>query len=861
MPTPMMQQYFAFKSEYEDAILFYRVGDFYEMFYDDAKTASKEIGLTLTAKDCGEGERAPMCGVPFHSVDPYIAKLVRLGHKVVICDQVEDPATAKGIVKRDVTRIVTPGTVTDDTVLDGTKNNYICSVCVFNEEAAVTTCDVSTGDIYSTRFVGTNVGDKIVNELSVYSPSEVIINVSKRTIGNLYDYLFVRPYCMVHDEETERFSLSVCEELILRQFGKRPEELGLESDCIICSCGAMISYIDETQRTDISHLKGLNVYSNKQYLEIDINSRRSLELTETMRNREKRGTLLWVLDKTYSAMGARLLRKWVEMPLVDMNKINARLDAVEEMLSNYLVRGELGELMKNVRDMERLMTKVVYGTANCKDLRSICTTLSVIPGVKALLSECSTSIISYIRDELDDLSDVVSLIDNAIVDDPPFSVREGRFVKKGYNPDVDKYTDILDNGKNYIKNIEERERERTGIPKLRVGYNKVFGYYIEISKSYTDKAPEDYVRKQTLVGAERYITDELKELESVIFSAKDRDAELEYQIFSDITEKLKENKDRIQSAANLLAVLDAICSLAETAFRNNYVRPEVDLGDVIDIREGRHPVVEQYAKDSLFVPNDTYLDTAGNKLALITGPNMAGKSTYMRQCAIICIMAQIGSFVPASQARIGIVDKVFTRVGASDDLALGQSTFMLEMNEVAYILKNATKRSLIIYDEIGRGTSTFDGMSIARAVAEYTVKKIGCKSLFATHYHELTDLPDTTQGIVNYNIAAKKKNGGIVFLRKIVKGATDDSYGIEVAKLAGVPDAVTKRATEVLGTLEEGSRAVSLKSSEKSDEEVNVTFDDYKKEDVKNKILSTPLETLTPLEALNLMYELKKILE
>ncbi len=857
----MMEQYFAFKAEYCDAILFYRVGDFYEMFYEDAQTVSKEIGLTLTGKDSGDGERAPMCGVPYHSVDTYIAKLVRLGHKIIICDQIEDPAEAKGIVKRGVTRIVTPGTVTDDNMLDGTKNNYLCSIYISQPDAALTVADVSTGDIYITRFTGDSLGEKLVNALSAYAPSEVIINVSKRVLPPLYDYLFSRHECMVHDEDEERFAPEGCAELLEKQFGKNAEELGLSDECSICACCAMIRYIDETQRTPISHLKELDVYSGTQYLDIDINSRYSLELTETMRNRDKRGSLLWVLDKTKSAMGARLLRKWVEMPLVNMNKIKSRLDAVEEMYSNFMLREEIGEAMQGVRDMERLMTKVVYGTANCKDLRAICATLSVVPAVKEIISGCNADEVSAIRDRLYDLSDIVRLIDDAIVEDPPFLVREGRFIRHGYNEEVDKYVDILENGKNYIEKIEERERERTGIPKLKISYNKVFGYYIEISKSYIDRAPDDYIRKQTLVNAERYITDELKNLEATIFGAKDRDAELEYHIFCEITEKLKENKDRILNAAQMLAEIDALRSLAEVAFRNNYVRPEVDIGEVLDIRDGRHPVVEQMMKDGFFVPNDTYLDTSANRLALITGPNMAGKSTYMRQTALICIMAQIGSFVPASDARISILDKVFTRVGASDDLASGQSTFMLEMNEVAYILKNATKRSLVIYDEIGRGTSTFDGMSIARAVAEHTANKIGCKALFATHYHELTDLPDTIGGVVNYNIAAKKKNGGIVFLRKILKGATDDSYGIEVAKLAGVPSSVTKRAYEILSSLENSSRRIAAEDASQETEEVNMTFDDFKTEEVKNKLMQTQVETLTPIEAMNLVYELKKILD
>lgn len=860
MYTPMMQQYLAVKEEYTDAIVLFRLGDFYEMFFEDAKTVSKEIGLTLTARDCGGGDRAPMCGVPYHSADSYIAKLVRLGHKIVICEQMEDPAQATGLVKRDVSRIITPGTVTEGAMLTENKNNYIGCVCIGEGEAGLTFADVSTGDIYTTRLDGEGLSEKVLNELAVYEPAEVVLNISKRADHALYDYFFTRPSCMVNDEAEYRFDITQADERIYTQFGKKPEELGLQFPIIIRSVGAMLDYISETQRTQVSHIKKLSVYSDDEYLDIDINARRSLELTETMRNRETRGSLLWVLDKTKSAMGARVLRKWVEQPLVAMNDINARLDAVEELYSDIMLRGEIAEQMKEVRDLERLMTKVIYGTSNGKDLRSIANTLSVIPALKALLQNTTSPLLQGILTEFGDTSDIVELIDSAIVEDPPFSVREGRFIRKGYNEEVDRLVDILDNGKNYIAAIEQREREVTGIAKLKVSYNKVFGYYIEVTKSNVDLVPDTYIRKQTLVNSERYITDELKDLEATILGAADKDGKLEYELFCQVTDYLKGRKEAIQGAANALAALDALYSLAEVAFKYAYVRPEVDFGEVIDIREGRHPVVERFAKDSYFVPNDTYLDTATNRLALITGPNMAGKSTYMRQTALICIMAQIGSFVPAASARIGIVDKLFTRVGASDDLASGQSTFMLEMNEVAYILKNATKRSLIIYDEIGRGTSTYDGMSIARAVAEYTCAKIGAKTLFATHYHELTDLEGECEGVVNYNIAAKKKQDDILFLRKIVRGATDDSYGIEVAKLAGVPSAVIKRAKAVLAGIE-SEEAVPRVRETKPQEDQNVTLDDWRATDVKNKLMQTHPETLTPIEAMNLLYELKKMLE
>lgn len=863
MISPMMQQYLDVKSNYTDAILFFRLGDFYEMFFEDAKTVSAELGLTLTARDSGDGERAPMCGVPYHSADTYISKLVNLGHKVVICEQMENPAEAKGIVRREVVRIITPGTVTENTMLQDNKNNYLCSIYKDEREAALTFADVSTGDLYTTRVLGEQISERIVNELSAYSPAEVILNISKRADPVLYDYFFTRPSCMVNDEAAQRFDITLADEAILRQFGKKPEELGLNSTPLIAAVGAMLSYINETQRTTVSYIKDLNVYSDHEYLELDINARRSLELTETMRNRETRGTLLWVLDKTSSAMGARVLRKWVEQPLLKIGEISARLDAVEELYDSMMLRSNIAELMKSVRDLERLMTKVVYGSAGGKDLRAIANTLALLPKFKSLLNGVNAQALGRVSEALGDLSDVVAIIDEAIVDDPPFSVRDGGFIRRGYHKEVDRLQDILKNSKAYIESIETREREATGISKLKVSYNKVFGYYIEVTKSNLDHVPDTYIRKQTLVNSERYITDELKNLEATILGAADKVKNLEYELFCDLVSKVKANKERIQQAAQGLALLDVYCSLAEAAFLNNYTRPEMDLSETVDIKDGRHPVIEKFCTDSYFVPNDTYLDTENHRLSLITGPNMAGKSTYMRQTALICIMAQIGSFVPAARARIGLVDKVFTRVGASDDLSSGQSTFMLEMNEVAYILKNATQKSLIIYDEIGRGTSTFDGMSIARAVAEYTCKKIKAKCLFATHYHELTDLADEITGIVNYNIAAKKRNDSIIFLRKIVKGATDDSYGIEVAKLAGLPDSVIKRSKEVLKGLESGNIMLRMpvSTAEQNEPASNLTFEDLSLGQIKEKLLQTQIETLTPLEAMNLLFQLKSMLE
>ncbi|MCI8590391.1 MAG: DNA mismatch repair protein MutS [Clostridiales bacterium] len=861
MFSPMMQQYLEIKSNYADSILFFRLGDFYEMFFEDAKTVSAELGLTLTARDSGEEERAPMCGVPYHSADSYISKLVGLGHKVVICEQMENPSEAKGIVRREVVRIITPGTVTENTMLQDNKNNYLCSIFIAEGEAALTFADVSTGDLYTTRVVGDQVSEKVVNELSAYSPSEVIINIAKRANHVLYDYFFSRPACMVNDNALDRFEISMADELIYKQFSKKPAELGLVSNPLIAAVGAMLSYINETQRTKISYIKNLNVYADNEYLEIDINARISLELTETMRNRELRGSLLWVLDKTNSAMGARVLRKWVEQPLMNINEIDGRLDAVEELYNNMILRSNIADAMHSVRDLERLMTKVVYGSAGGKDLRAIADTLSLLPSMKHMLNDVSSNNLRVAKEALGDLSDVVALINQAIVDDPPFSIRDGGFIRRGYHEEVDRLHDILENSKGYIESITAREREATGISKLKVGYNKVFGYFIEVTKSSVNLVPDTYIRKQTLANSERYITDELKNLEATILGAAEKVKNIEYELFCELLAQIKVNKERIQEAARGLALLDVYCALAETAFIGNYVRPEINGNKAIEIEEGRHPVVEKLCADRYFVPNDTYLDTEQDRLALITGPNMAGKSTYMRQTALLCIMAQIGSFVPATKAKLGLIDKVFTRVGASDDLASGQSTFMLEMNEVGYILKNATERSLIIYDEIGRGTSTFDGMSIARAVAEYTCQKIKAKCLFATHYHELTDLAEELPGVVNYHIAAKKKNDTVVFLRKIIKGSADDSYGIEVAKLAGLPDSVIRKAKEVLAGLETGETTLQKKTvSSQEPYEENITFEDLAVKEIKEKLLETSVETLTPIEAMNLLYQLKSML-
>ena len=857
--TPMMEQYFEIKNQYKDYLVFYRLGDFYEMFFDDAIIASRELELTLTGRDCGEAERAPMCGVPFHSSEGYIGKLIEKGYRVAICEQMEDPATAKGLVKRDVIRVVTPGTLIESNLLSETKNNYLCSVYVGENNCGVCFADVSTAEIYATCFDNANFESRLKNELGTYSPCEIVLNVSRAKLPWFDNYINERLKALVLENQPHRFELDSCKELVKNQFDEVTCTQILSNNAIVASVGALLDYIGEMQKCDISYIKKLNVYNDGQYMELDINTRRNLELTESMRSKEKKGSLLWVLDKTHTAPGARLLRKWVEHPLLNVKDILKRQGAVGELCDNFMLREEIGILLDNVLDLERLITKVVYGTANAKDLRAISGTVSILPELKELLKNCKSEELVRIYNSIDLLEDICKLIDNAIVEDPPFIIREGGLIKDGFNGDVDYLRSIMNDGKGWIERAAEEEREKTGIKNLKISYNKVFGYYIEVTRSYIDLVPERYIRKQTLSNCERYITQELKDMEATILGATDKICSLEYDIFQQIRSTVAENSERIQETAAYLSLVDVYLSLATVATKNKYVCPDVDLTDIITIKEGRHPVVEQFVKDSYFVPNDVYLDTNRNRLMLITGPNMAGKSTYMRQVALITIMAQIGSFVPAEDARIGIVDKVFTRVGASDDLASGQSTFMLEMNEVAYILKNATKRSLIIYDEVGRGTSTFDGMSIARAIVEYTSgKKIGAKTLFATHYHELTSLEDEFDGIVNYNIAARKRGDNITFLRKIVRGSTDDSYGIEVAKLAGVPNEVIKRAREILAVVEQSAKSLTLTDNEIEKDDSLITIDDCIEEQIIQELRAIDVNTLSPYEAMMLLYDLKK---
>ena len=859
--TPMMKQYLEIKAEYEGYILFYRLGDFYECFFEDAVVASKVLDLVLTGRECGDGKRAAMCGVPFHKADVFIGKLVEQGYKVGICEQVEDPKQAVGLVKREVIRVVTPGTVTDAELLREGQNNFLASIYFGKECAGVCFADISTGDVFTTYIDGNDTVQRLKNELSAYNPSEAIINVSDVECAEISEFLSDKSHTLVNTGMRRLFVYDKCRELVKSVFADEIDRLSNPEH--VMAVGAMLAYIKETQKSEITFAREINIYSKGQYLELDYNTRRNLELTESMRNKDKKGSLLWVLDKTKTAMGARLLRSWLLKPLLNPVEIGKRQAAVGDLVKNRLLRDDLTELLSNSLDLERLTAKAVYGTANARDLRSIFLSIEKLPEIKALIMEKSDNL-KGLASRIDTLDDIADLLGKAIVDNPPYTIREGGMIREGFNADVDYYRSIKTNGTDIMASIEQKEREETGIKTLKVDYNKVFGYYIEVTKSFIDQVPDRYVRKQTLTNCERYITGELKEMENTIFSAEDKIVNLEYELFAGLRAVIAENNERIRATAALIAEIDVYRSFAEVADKNGYVCPEVDLSYDLLIKDGRHPVVEKFVTDSYFVPNDTTLDVTDNKVMIITGPNMAGKSTYMRQVAIITIMAQIGSYVPAKDARVGVVDKVFTRVGASDDLASGQSTFMLEMNEVAAILKNATKRSLIIYDEVGRGTSTYDGMSIARSVVEYTYsKKIGAKTLFATHYHELTDMEDEFPGIVNYNIAAKKRGDSITFLRKIVRGGTDDSYGIEVAKLAGVPNEVVKRAREILKDIEAGSHIAVGHNVVKRDDEVDLFagFTSSVNDDVADKIRAVDINTMTPIEAMNLLFELKKMLK
>ena len=858
--TPMMKQYLEVKSQYEDFILMYRLGDFYECFFEDAVIASRELELTLTGRDCGEGKRAAMCGVPFHKADVYVGRLVERGIKVAICEQVSDPKESQGLVKREVTRVVTPGTVTDASLLTEGKNNFLMSICLSGSAAGIATADISTGEVSATYLSGKDFMSLLKSEIGAYQPSEIIVNCKVSEMADIASFAKERFSSLITDNIARLFVYEKAKELARHHFKDEADKL-CESEMLM-TAGALLGYIEETQKTDVAFAKGINVYTRGQYLDLDLNTVRNLELVEAMRVKSKRGSLLWVLDKTKTAMGARLLNSWILRPLIDPVRISHRQGAVRDIFSDRRGRDELSELLSGMLDIERLTAKAVYGTANARDLKAISESIKRLPEIKALISTFKSPSLKEITKELDTLDDIYELLNNAIDDNPPLTIREGGMIKAGFNPDVDYYRSIKDGGEGIMASIEQREKDATGIKTLKVAYNKVFGYYIEVSKSFVDQVPDRFVRKQTLTNCERYITQELKEMENTIFSADEKLVSLEYQIFDSLRAFVADNRERIRRSASLIAEIDVYRSLAEVASKNNYTCPEVDMSSDIIIKDGRHPVVEKFVMDSYFVPNDTTLDTSANKIMIITGPNMAGKSTYMRQVAIITIMAQIGSFVPAREARIGIVDKVFTRVGASDDLASGQSTFMLEMTEVAAILKNATSRSLIIYDEVGRGTSTYDGMSIARAVVEYTYsKKIGAKTLFATHYHELTDMEEKLPGVVNYNIAAKKRGDSITFLRKIVRGGTDDSYGIEVAKLAGVPSEVVKRAKEILADIETDKPVMKVERREEpSGFDLFSGITVSKENEVADRLRSVDINTLTPIEAMNLLFELKKML-
>ena len=861
--SPMMEQYFQIKQNYPDTLLFFRLGDFYEMFFEDAKIASKELELVLTGRDCGQEERAPMCGVPFHSADSYIAKLVSRGYKVAICEQVEDPATAKGIVKRDVVRIVTPGTVIESNMLDESKNNYLASIFLTEKSCGLAFVDISTGEVHLDSNTSGDAVAHIINRLGCYNPTEVMMNKYCASVKTISDFVKNRLSVDYQIVSESNYDLSDLESVVysyVTSDGDKDEFKKNES--LVYAFGSALQYLKGVQKNDLENISEVDFYNENSFLTLDLTARRNLELTETQIRREKKGSLLWVLDHTKTAMGKRLMRSWVEQPLINYSSIILRQNAVEELSSDTILLDSLMTYLGDMFDLERIMTRIVYGSANAKELRTLSQTIYQLAGIKSSLAGVKSKMLDGIYNDIDLLEDVNELITSAICEDPPLTVREGGMITDGYNEELDTLRDIVNNGKGYISAIEQEEQEKTGIKKLKIGYNRVFGYYIEVTNMFKDLVPDHYIRKQTLANCERYITQELKELESKVLGAQERIVRLEFEIFSAIRNQIADQLERVRLTARAVANLDALCSLAYTAINNNYTRPIVDTSDEIIIENGRHPVVELMLDGAPFVPNETRLDCRDNRTAIITGPNMAGKSTYMRQVAIITLMAQIGSFVPASSAKIGIVDRIFTRVGASDDLSAGQSTFMIEMTEVADILKNATSKSLIVFDEIGRGTSTYDGMSIARAVLEYTAdkKKIGAKTLFATHYHELTELEDIVEGVKNYNTSVKKRGDDITFLRRIVKGPADGSFGVEVAKLAGVPKAVVDNAKKILASLEAQVPVKMTKEVVKddTDEELQLSFTSSGNDSIIERLKTIDVNTLTPIEAMQTLYELHK---
>ncbi len=852
--TPMMRQYLDIKEEHKDAILMFRLGDFYEMFYDDAKTASRELELTLTGKSCGIEERAPMCGIPFHAADGYIARLVAKGHKVAICEQMEDPKQAKGIVRRDIIRIVTPGTIVDENVLASRGTNYMASVFAEDGSSGAVFADVSTGELLGTYMEDDPDCERLISELDRFSPVEAAFGGPGRQNKRLEEYIRDHAGGMTtfsyEEAEVEPEARATVEKHLKNsgEITRRP---------LLIAAAALLEYLVETQKSELEHIREIKIYSSGEFMDIDPGSRRNLELVATMRDKSKKGSLYWVLDKTRTAMGSRMLKSWIMRPLISVAAINNRLGGVEELVKSPSLREELGEALSGVLDIERLMGRVSMGLCNAKDLVALRSSFKALPNIYRILCGCRSVIMNTQAAAFDCLEDLCDILERAIVDEPPVTLRDGGLIKGGYNEEIDRLRGASENGRGSLGGIEARERERTGIKNLKVKYNKVFGYYIEVSNSNLDRVPDDYVRKQTTVNGERFITPELKEVENAVLGATERLEALEYEEFVRVRSLVAAEINRIDRTAAAIATADCICSLAETAARNGYVRPEVDISDEIYIKDGRHPVVEKVLKNGLFVPNDTELDCGPNRAAIITGPNMAGKSTYMRQVAVIALMAQMGSFVPASKCRVGIVDKIFTRIGASDDLAAGQSTFTMEMSEVSYILKNATKNSLCILDEVGRGTSTYDGLSIAWAVIEHIVKKIGMKTLFATHYHELTVLEGRLEGVKNYNTVCKKRGDDITFLRKVVRGGTDDSYGIEVAKLSGVPNPVIRRAKEVLRSIEDGT--VSRNGPSRAEPEPQLSFAAVEESPVIKALRGMDVTTLTPIEALNELYKLQQM--
>ncbi len=863
--TPMMQQYLDMKDQYSDCILMFRLGDFYEMFFDDAELASRELDITLTGRDCGLEERAPMCGVPFHAVDGYISRLISKGYKVAICEQVEDPALAKGLVKREVIKIVTPGTVTDSSMLDDKKNNYLACIYAKGPMYGLAIVDVSTGEFSTTRITWGNTHSKLFDELAKYSPAEILTNQILYQSAEITGLLRNRFNAYISPMEDQYFADRYVLDILTRKFGDNPLPADT-SELSINACGALLTYLEQTQKVGLEHIRKIVPYKLEEFMMLDLSTRRNLELTETMRDKSRKGTLLWVLDRTMTSMGARTLRRWLEQPLVNSGDIRERLDSVEELKDKFMVRMELRELFKRIYDIERLMGKVVLGSANCRDLIALKNSLGQLPYIKDILASCSSELILRDNSLMDKLEDLTDLIESSITDDPPVSVKEGGIIKSGWHEEVDKLRCATTEGKQWIASLEAEEREKTGIKNLKIGFTRVFGYYLEVTKSYFHLVPQEYIRKQTLANCERYVTQELKEMEETILGAEGKIIELEYRIFTEIREKIALQVGRVKQTAYCLAEIDVLCSLAEAADRENYCRPEVNSEGIIHIIGGRHPVVEKMLETGAFVPNDTLLDPDENRLSIITGPNMAGKSTYMRQVALIVLMAQLGSFVPADTAVIGIADRIFTRVGASDDLAAGQSTFMVEMTEVANILENATPKSLIILDEIGRGTSTFDGLSIAWSVVEYIcdTEKVGSRTLFATHYHELTELEGHLTGIKNYCVAVKEKGDDIIFLRKIIRGGADGSYGIQVAKLAGVPKIVTERAKELLKELEAAdiSKHRAKRRKLPLDGQVELFVVDAKDDKLGKEVLeelkTIDVSTITPLDAMNTLYNLQQ---